>query len=80
MEKSLTAWSFIVRIYRADTEDNRKITGQVEALDGSMRLEPFRDIEELAGLLNNWSAATRKRVRKAKKRTDLRGGREEPKS
>jgi len=65
MEQNVTARSFIVRLYRVDTEDRRKITGLVEALDGSGRQEPFRDAEELAGLLNNWSAASRKRVRKA---------------
>ena len=66
MEKSLTAQSFIVRVYRVDTEDRGKITGQVEALDGSRRLEPFRNIDELAGLLADGPAASRKRVRKAK--------------
>jgi hypothetical protein len=66
MEQNLTAQSFIVRIYRVDTEDNRKITGLVEVMDGSGRKKPFRDADELAGLLNRWSAAPRKRVRKAR--------------
>lgn len=66
MEVNLTAQSFIVRLYRIDTEDTGKITGLVEALDSSGRQEPFRDADELAGLLNNWSAASRKRVRKAR--------------
>jgi hypothetical protein len=66
MEQNLTAQSFIVRVYRVDNEDRRKIAGLVEALDCSGRQKPFRDADELAGLLNNWSAASRKRVRKAK--------------
>jgi hypothetical protein len=52
MEQNLTAQSFIVRIYRVDTEDRRKITGLAEALDGSGRQEPFRDADEPAGMLN----------------------------
>lgn len=79
MEKSLTAQSFIVRIYRVDTEDRRKIAGQVEALDGSGKKKTFRDAEELAGLLTDDPPAFPKRVRKAKIKTDLRGRREEQK-
>jgi len=68
MEQNVTAQSFIVRLYRVDTEDTRKITGLVEALDGSGRQVPFRDVGELAEVLNSRSAASQKRVRKAKKR------------
>jgi hypothetical protein len=68
MEQNVTARSFIVRLYRVDTEDSRKITGLVEPLDGSGRPAPFRDADELAGLLNNGPAPTRKRVRGTKKR------------
>jgi hypothetical protein len=80
MEQNVTARSFIVRLYRVDTEDSRKITGLVEALDGSGRPVPFRDADELAGFLNNCPAASRKRMGKQRKGTDLRGGREEKKS
>lgn len=73
MEKSLTAQSFIVRVYRVDTEDRRKIAGQVEALDGSGQKKPFRDADELAGLLNKHPALSGKRVRKAKVKEDHRG-------
>jgi hypothetical protein len=66
MEENLTARSFIVRIYRADTEDTGKITGLVEALDGSGSQAPFRDAGELAGLLQSGAGTARKRVRKAK--------------
>jgi len=45
--------SFIVRIYRADTENNRKITGLVETMDASGVRVPFTDIDELAVELNN---------------------------
>jgi hypothetical protein len=52
MEQNLTAQSFIVRVYRVDTEDNRKITGLVESMDGSGKCEPFNDMDELAAILN----------------------------
>jgi hypothetical protein len=45
------AKSFIVRVYRVDTEDDRKITGLVEALDGSGQRIPFADSDELAAVL-----------------------------
>lgn len=67
MEKSLTAQSFVVRVYRVDTEDRRKITGMVETLDGSGRKEPFRNADELMGLLNSGANDSRKGVRKAKR-------------
>jgi hypothetical protein len=67
MEEHLTARSFIVRVYRVDTEDTRKITGLVEALDGSGWQAPFRDAGELAGLLQSGAGAARKKVRKAKR-------------
>jgi len=52
MTELTTANSFIVRIYRIDTEDQRKLTGLVEALDGSGERTPFTDIDELAALLS----------------------------
>jgi hypothetical protein len=52
MTKLSTAESFIVRIYRVDTEDQRKLTGLVETLDGSGERTPFTDIIELAAVLN----------------------------
>jgi hypothetical protein len=52
MAELTTANSFIVRIYRVDTEDQRKLTGLVEALDGSGERTPFTDIDELALVLN----------------------------
>lgn len=43
--------SFIVRVYRIDREDGQKITGLVEALDGSGEREPFTRIDELSAIL-----------------------------
>ena len=61
MEENLTARSFIVRLYRVDTEDTGKITGLVEALDGSGRQAPFRDAGELAAILNRGAEGKQKR-------------------
>jgi hypothetical protein len=44
--------SFIVRIYRFDTEDQRKLTGLVESMDGAGERLPFTDMDELAAILN----------------------------
>ena len=52
MTKLSTADSFIVRIYRIDTEDQCKLTGLVETLDGSGERTPFTDANELAAVLS----------------------------
>jgi hypothetical protein len=52
MTELSTAESFIIRIYRIDTEDPRNLTGLVETLDGSGERTPFTDIDELAAVLN----------------------------
>jgi hypothetical protein len=44
--------SFIVRIYKVDAKDRRKIQGLVEAMDGSGRHESFAGIDELGFVLN----------------------------
>lgn len=44
--------SFIVRIYRFDTEDPRRITGLVETVDGDGVRVSFNDSDELAAILN----------------------------
>ena len=62
MEQNLTARSYIVTVYRIDTEDRRKITGLVKALDGSGEQEPFRDADELALLLNRETSAQGQKV------------------
>lgn len=50
--------SFIVRVYRVDRDDRRKIVGLVEATDGSDRQEAFADIDELGKILNGLSLPT----------------------
>jgi len=65
MKELSTANSFIVRIYRIDTEDPRKLTGLAEAMDGSGERAPFNHIDELASLLSAWSVKPlKKRERK----------------
>ncbi len=56
--------SFIVRIYRIDTNDPGKITGLVEVLDGSGDREPFAALDELGALLNRRAGKQKKRGRR----------------
>ena len=51
MTELTTAHSFIVRVYRVDTENPGRITGLLEAMDGSGIRVSFTDIDELSGLL-----------------------------
>jgi hypothetical protein len=53
--------SFIVRIYRFDTEDRRKLTGLVETMDGAGERTPFTDIDELAAILNRFVRPRKRR-------------------
>lgn len=48
MAEISAADSFVVRIYRYDTEDLHKFTGQVEKLDGNDEPHPFTTMDELA--------------------------------
>jgi len=68
MTELSTADSFIVRIYRLDTDDQKKLTGLVEAMDGSGERIPFTDIIELAAVLNGLVNEHRK-GRSTKKRS-----------
>lgn len=43
--------SFIVRIYRSDEDDSRKLTGLVETMDGTGMRAPFSDMDELEEIL-----------------------------
>lgn len=61
MTELSTAKSFIVRVYRYDTEDDHKITGLVEALDGSGLRVAFNGSDDLAALLKNDLAKRRGR-------------------
>jgi hypothetical protein len=63
MTELTTANSFIVRIYRYDTEDQCKLTGLVEALDGSGERTRFTDANELAAVLSR-SAGRRGRKKR----------------
>jgi hypothetical protein len=60
MTERPTLESYIVRIYRVDTEDPRKIAGMVEPTDGSGKREPFTDLEELGAILGGRGKGTRK--------------------
>lgn len=64
MTELSTAVSFIVRIYRIDTEDQKKLAGLVEAMDGSGERTPFTDIIELTAVLNGLVNGHRKGRRK----------------
>jgi len=68
MTELSTADSFIVRIYRIDTEDPKKLTGLVEALDGSGERTPFTDVEELAAVLSSGTGKRHGRRTKAEVR------------
>jgi hypothetical protein len=67
MTELSTAESFIVRIYRINTEDPKRLTGLVEAMDGSGERTAFTDIDELATVLNVLVKGHR-RERRIKKR------------
>lgn len=53
MTELSTANSFIVRVYRIDTEDKQYITGLVQPMDGSGASMPFADMDELAAVLRS---------------------------
>ena len=61
MTERTTSDSFIVRIYRFDTEDQRKLTGLVETMDGAGERLPFTDMDELAAILNRCVDRPRKK-------------------
>ncbi len=65
MTEHSTSDSVIVRIYRFDSGDPRRLTGLVEAMDGSGRRESFADMDELAAILNRVVRKPRRRRRKA---------------
>jgi len=64
MAEFTTADSFIVRVYRVDTEDHLKISGLVETMDGSGERVPFTGVDDLAAILNHSVRRPRKRERK----------------
>lgn len=64
MTERPTIDSFVVRIYRIDTNDPGKITGLVEVLDGSENREPFAGLDELGELLNRRAGKQKKKDRR----------------
>lgn len=53
MTELTTASSFVVRVYRVDTEDPQKLIGMIEAMDGSGERLPFNSVEDLAAVLRS---------------------------
>lgn len=60
MTEHATLESFIVRIYRVDSEDPGRIAGLVEAIDSSGKRESFADIGELGAILSRKSMRRRR--------------------
>lgn len=68
--------SFLIRVYRYDPEDQRRIMGLVEATDGSGITARFADTSELAVILNRL-VGKRRRLRRpteAERSSKARGG------
>ena len=55
-------------MYRFDTEDKSKVTGQIEAIDGSGANAPFKDMAELGAILSSF--VSRQKKLKEKKAED----------
>ena len=51
--------SFVVRVYRYDTDDSRRLAGMIEATDGSGFAASFKDTDELVAVL--WTLVNRHR-------------------
>ncbi len=66
MTEHSTSDSFIVRVYRVNTDDPRKINGLVETMDGSGERESFADTDELGAILNRRAGRP---LKKRKKKT-----------
>lgn len=71
MTELTTANSFIVRVYRVDPEDPHKLTGLVEAMDGSDVRAPFTNLDELAALLSRLPGKRGGRKRRTKQDANL---------
>lgn len=70
MTELSTAISYLVRIYRVDSDDPHRLTGQVEALDGSGTRTPFTDSDKLAALLSRGAGPKRRRCKTLNGRGD----------
>lgn len=62
MAKRTVSDSFIIRVYRVDTEDPRALTGLVEAIDGTVERVPFTSIDELAAALSRGAGRRNRRT------------------
>lgn len=65
MSEQIKAESYVVRVYRCDPEDGRKVTGLVELMDGSGMRKPFTNLDELAAVLSHSDAKERRRSNRA---------------
>jgi len=63
-----TAESYILRIYRVDTEDPKRLAGLVETMDGSGERESFADLEGLARILSDRAGSRKQKTVKTVKR------------
>jgi len=64
MTEHSTLDSYIIRVYRVNTDDCTKITGLAEAMDGSGERESFADMNELGAILNRRIGRPLKKGRK----------------
>ena len=64
MTERATLESFIVHVYRLDTEDPGKIVGVVEPTDGRKTREPFTDLDGLGAILSRSGTKRRRTERK----------------
>jgi hypothetical protein len=53
--------SFIIRVYRIDTNDPERVTGILESIDGSGEPEPFVGLGELGLVLSRRAGKRGKR-------------------
>ena len=67
MAELSTRDSFIIRVYRYDTEDARKVAGLIEVLDGSGDSESFADTDELGAILGTFLSSGKHRRKRLKK-------------
>ena len=67
MAELSTRDNFIVRVYRFDTEDSAKVSGLIEAIDGSGANAPFKDTTELGAVLSGFLSTGNRRGVKNKK-------------
>ena len=65
MTELCTAKSFIIRIYRVDSTDPHRLTGQIEALDGCGKSVSFTDVDGMVAELRRSIGRKSRRTRKS---------------